>query len=139
MKFNEVLNDTLYIILTVILPVVATYIVNLIKSKIEESKIISEATKNEKLEETIKNELNEVMDAVWYVNQTYTDSLKASGKFDKEAQDIAFDKAYAKAVSLISESTRKTIEQVYGSFDEWLELKIEASVGKAKTDKNKKE
>ena len=44
-----------------------------------------------------------------------------------------------KAVSLISESTRKTIEQVYGSFDEWLELKIEASVGKAKTDKNKKE
>ena len=96
-------------------------------------------TKNEQLEETIKNALNDVMDAVLYVNQTYTDSLKASGKFDKEAQDIAFDKAYAKAVSLISESTRKTIEQVYGSFDEWLELKIEASVGKAKTDKNKKE
>ena len=139
MKFNEVLNYTLYIILTVILPVVATYIVNLIKSKIEESKIISEATKNEQLEETIKNALNDVMDAVLYVNQTYTDSLKASGKFDKEAQDIAFDKAYAKAVSLISESNRKTIEQVYGSFDEWLELKIEASVGKAKTDKNKKE
>lgn len=139
MEFNEVLNYTLYIILTVILPVVATYIVNLIKSKIEESKIISEATKNEQLEETIKNALNDVMDAVLYVNQTYTDSLKASGKFDKEAQDAAFNKAYAKAVSLISESTRKTIEQVYGSFDKWLELKIEASVGKAKTDKNKKE
>ena len=132
MDFYNVLNYVFYVVLTVILPVFATYIVNLIKAKIKESTIISNATKNEYVSNIIKDALLDVMDAVLYVNQTYTDSLKASGKFDEEAQKTAFNKAYAKAVSLISEETKKIITDLYGSFDKWLELKIESSVNVAK-------
>ena len=72
------------------------------------------------------------MDAVLYINQIYVDSLKSSGKFDKEAQTEAFNRAYAEAMNMISDEAKKVIEQLYGSFDKWLKLKIESSVNTAK-------
>lgn len=132
MEFSEVLNYCLYIVLTVILPVVATYMVNLIKTKIKESNIIADATRNEDLSKIVEGALSDVMDAVLYVNQVYTDSLKASGKFDKAAQEEAFNRAYTEAMNLISDETKNVITQIYGSFDKWLQLKIESSVNMAK-------
>ncbi len=135
MNLQDVLNNCLYIILTMILPVVAAYIVNLIKSKIKESEFITETTKNEAASLLIKDALSDVMDAVLYVNQIYTDSLKASGKFDQKAQTEAFNRAYVEAVNMISEESKKVVETLYGSFDKWLQLKIEAAVNTAKSAK----
>lgn len=132
MEFSEVLNYILYIVLTVILPVVVTYAVNLIKAKIKESNIITDATKNENLTKIIENALSDVMDAVLYINQIYVDALKASGNFDKDAQKNAFNRAYVEAMNMISDESKKVIEQVYDSFDNWLKLKIESSVNMAK-------
>ena len=56
------------------------------------------------------------MDAVLYVNQTYTETLKAHGRFDEAAQKEAFQRAYAEALKLISENTKEILEEVYGSF-----------------------
>lgn len=132
MELNELLNYILYIVLTIILPVVAKYVVNLIKSKIKESNIIIETTRNENVTKLIENALSDVMDAVLYVNQVYVDALKNEGKFDEEAQKKAFNKAYEKALSLISDKAKIVISELYGSFDKWLELKIESSVNMAK-------
>lgn len=135
MNLQNVLNNCLYIILTMILPIVAAYIVNLIKSKIKESEFITETTKNEAASLLIKDALSDVMDAVLYVNQIYTDSLKASGKFDEKAQTEAFNRAYVEAVNMISKESKKAIDKLYGSFDKWLQLKIEAAVNSAKSEK----
>ena len=132
MEFSEVLNYCLYIVLTVILPVVTKYAVDLIKTKIKESNIIADATKNEDLSKIVEGALSDVMDAVLYINQIYVDSLKSSGKFDKEAQEEAFNRAYAEAINMISAEAKNVIEQLYGSFDKWLKLKIESSVNMAK-------
>ena len=132
MEFSEMLNYVLYVVLTVIIPVVAKYAVDLIKTKIKESNIIADATKNEDLSKIVEGALSDVMDAVLYVNQVYTDSLKASGRFDKEAQEEAFNRAYVEAMNMISDEAKKVIEQLYGSFDKWLKLKIESSVNMAK-------
>ena len=132
MEFSEVLNYCLYIVLTVILPVVATYAVNLIKAKIKESTIIEEATKNENVSNLVKAALSDVMDAVLYVNQTFVDSLKKKGEFTEEAWEEARKKAYDAALITISEESKKAINEVYGSFDNWLQLKIESSVNAAK-------
>ena len=132
MEFSEMLNYVLYVVLTVILPVVAKYAVDLIKTKIKESNIIADATKNEDLSKIIEGTLSDVMDAVLYINQVYVDSLKSSGKFDKEAQQEAFNRAYKEALNMISDEAKKVIEQLYGSFDKWLKLKIESSVNMAK-------
>jgi len=132
MEFSEMLNYILYVVLTVILPVVAKYAVDLIKTKIKESNIIADATKNEDLSKIVEGALSDVMDAVLYINQIYVDSLKSSGRFDKEAQEEAFNRAYVEAMNMISDEAKKVIEQLYGSFDKWLKLKIESSVNMAK-------
>jgi len=132
MEFSEMLNYVLYVILTIILPVVAKYAVDLIKTKISESNIIMDATHNEDLSKIVEGALSDVMDAVLYINQIYVDSLKSSGKFDKEAQEEAFNRAYAEAMNMISDEAKKVIEGLYGSFDKWLKLKIESSVNMAK-------
>ena len=133
MNFSEMLNYVLYIVLTLILPIVAKYTVDYIKTKIKESTLIADATQNEMLDQIIKSALSDVMDAVLYVNQTYTDSLKAQGCFDKKAQKEAFNRAYTEAMAMICEETKTIIEQLYGSFDKWLRLKIESSVNISKT------
>ena len=132
MEFSEILNYILYIVLTSILPIVATYAVSLIKSKIKESNIIAQAAKNEEMSNLIKDALSDVMDAVLFINQIYTESLTASGQIDQKAQEEAFNRAYAEAVNMISDEAKKAVEQLYGSFDKWLRLKIESSVKLAK-------
>lgn len=126
------LNYVLYIVLTIILPVVARYVVAFIKAKIKESNIIMDATHNEDLSKIVESALSDVMDAVLYINQIYVDSLKSSGKFDKEAQEEAFNRAYVEAMNMISDEAKKVIEGLYGSFDKWLRIKIESSVNMAK-------
>lgn len=132
MEFNEMLNNVLYVVLTAILPIVTTYGINLIKTKIKESKAIEEATKNEDMSNLVKDALADVMDAVLYVNQVYTEALKREGRFDEKAQKEAFNLAYTEAMNLISDGAKKAITEMYGSFDKWLALKIEASVNMAK-------
>lgn len=132
MEFSEMLNYVLYVVLTVIMPVVATYAVNLIKAKIKESNVIEEATKNENISNLVKDALSDVMDAVLYVNQTFVDTLKAKNEFTPEAWEEAKEKAYKAALLTISEESKKAISEMYGSFDQWLKLKIESSVNVAK-------
>lgn len=132
MEFSEVLNYILYIVLTAILPVVATYTVNLIKTKIKEINVIANVTQNENISKIIENAFSNVMDAVLYINQIYVDALKSNGKFDKDAQKNAFNRAYTEALNIISDESKRVIQQTYGSFDKWLKLKIETSVNLAK-------
>lgn len=132
MEFSELLNYILYIVLTTILPVITAYTVNLIKAHIKESNLILDATQTEYAAKLMESALSDVMDAVLYVNQVYTDSLKKSGQFDEKAQNEAFNRAYVEAVALISGESKKAVEQLYGSFDKWLRLKIEASVNISK-------
>lgn len=132
MEFSEMINYILYVVLTVILPVVTKYVIDLIKTKIQESSIITDAAHNEDLSKIVESALSDVMDAVLYINQIYVDSLKSSGNFDKKAQEEAFNKAYTEAMNMISDEAKKVIEGLYGSFDKWLKIKIESSVNMAK-------
>lgn len=132
MEFTEMINQILYTVLTGIVPVIVIFLVRLIDSKIKESNIIADTAKNENLSKIVEGALSDVLDAVLYVNQVYTDSLKASGKFDKTAQEEAFNRSYVTAMNMISDEAKKVIGQLYGSFDNWLKLKIESSVNMAK-------
>lgn len=132
MEFTEVLNYCLYVVITVILPVIAKYIVDFTKAKIKESNFIEEAVKNEYVSSLVEDALSSVMDAVLYVNQTFVDTLKANGEFTQNAWTEAKQKAYQAALLTISEESKKAIDELYGSFDKWLQLKIESSVNTAK-------
>lgn len=132
MEFNEMINNVLYVVLTAILPIIIYYLRSLVKSKIAESNIIKELTKNENDQKLVLDAINQVLDAVAYVNQVYVDALKDKGEFTDEAQDEAFKKAYNQALNMISMGSKVVIEELYGSFDKWLRQKIEVSVNTKK-------
>ena len=136
MEFTELIQYILYVVLTAILPVAAKYTVNLIQARIRESSFIEEAAKTEARSILIKDALSDVMDAVLYVNQTFVDTLKTKGEFTESAWKEAKQKAYNAALLTVSEESKKAVAAVYGSFDNWLQLKIEASVKAAKTSKD---
>lgn len=88
--------------------------------------------KNKEAAEAIQRAINIVEQVVLYTMQTYVDSLKASGSFDKEAQKEAFTRTYDAVHNMIDQKTRTIISTVYGSFSGWLETRIEQTVRETK-------
>lgn len=115
------LNEVLYTLITCALMVVVKFGVQLIRTKTSQ-------IKNEELQGVIDG----IGDIVIMVSQTFVDSLKESGNFDKEAQAKAFDMAKTAALNGMSESMKKYIDKYCGGLDEWLRIQIEAWVKKNK-------
>ena len=115
------LNEVLYILITCALMIVVRFGVQLIRTKTTQ-------IKNGELRGVIDG----IGDIVIMVSQTFVDSLKESGNFDKEAQAKAFDMAKTAALNGMSESMKKYIDKYCGGLDEWLRIQIEAWVKKNK-------
>lgn len=117
------LNEVLYTLITCALMIVVRFGVQLIRTKTSQ-------IKNEELQGVIDG----IGDIVIMVSQTFVDSLKESGNFDKEAQTKAFDMAKTAALNGMSDSMKKYIDKYCGGLDEWLRIQIEAWVKKNKVE-----
>lgn len=115
------LNEVLYTLITCALMIVVRFGVQLIRTKTAE-------IKNAEVQQMIDN----IGDIVIMVSQTFVDSLKESGNFDKEAQTKAFNMAKTAALNSMSDSMKKYIDKYCGGLDEWLRIQIEAWVKKNK-------
>ena len=115
------LNEVLYTLITCALMIVVRFGVQLIRAKTSQ-------IKNEELQQAIDG----IGDIVIMVSQTFVDSLKESGNFDKEAQAKAFNMAKTAALNGMSDSMKKYIDKYCGGLDEWLRIQIEAWVKKNK-------
>ena len=74
-----------------------------------------------------------VAQAVTYTAQTFTDALKAEGKFTKEKQIEAFNKAKNKTLEILGDAAVNALGEIYGDFDTWVETKIEQVCREIKT------
>ena len=119
---NEILLNVLSVLLTaVILPLISiagTQLIKFINSKI----------KNNELAKQLTTATTIVTNAVRVVFQTYVDTLKKNGSFDKEAQAEALNRAKNIALSQITEDTKSYIEENYGDFNNWLTIQIESTI-----------
>lgn len=125
MNLNELLNSLLFALLTVAIPFVLNQIIPYIKVLIKKQNIINDNT-------ILSNALDDVMDAVLYVNQIYVDALKKEGTFTEQAQSEAFKLAYNEAIKVMSEEAKEIISKTNESVDEWLYKQIEIAVNNAK-------
>lgn len=128
-NYQELLSQILYVVLTGILPILATFLVKFIQAKSQEVLVTIE---NEKAKKYLEAAVNAIGIAVTSVNQTYVDSLKQAGQFDDLSANTAKNLALNKAKELISEDSKKFIEMMYGDFDKYLENAIEAYVRNTK-------
>lgn len=73
--------------------------------------------------------LNEtITQCVIATSQTYVDALKAQGKFDLEAQKIAFKKTYDNVMAILTTEAKECLQTALGDLEAYIENKIEAEV-----------
>lgn len=124
---NEIIISIISVVVTsVVLPLITlggTKLIQLINQKIKDEK-----TRN------ILTGLTTIVErAVRSVTQTYVDSLKKSGKFDQEAQQVALILAKEEVLKELNQETKLFIETNYGNINEFVTTQIESTINLIKT------
>lgn len=129
MDWNELLMTLMKVVVIPAIPIIVTFLVKFCKAKTDEA--ITNVN-NEVLRQALGEAADAVYAAVTYTSQTYVDSLKEQGEFDKDAQLIALNTALTKAQSLLAAETKELLESLYGDLQDWLTTKIEQTVKEQK-------
>ncbi|MGI6689800.1 MAG: hypothetical protein ACOX63_02955 [Christensenellales bacterium] len=129
----ELLKALLHAVIIAAVPTLTTFLIQYLMAG---SKKAKEATASDHVKNTIETVTNLVADVVRYVSQTYVDTLKKDGTFTKERQIEALNMAYDRALSMISDRSKETIESVFGDVGTYLLTLIEAQVGVQKKPKD---
>lgn len=129
MEFREFLEVIMYLVATVLMPVVVKYFATYLNAK---KNVITEQLENEMLRKYADDAFECVMNAVVDVNQTFVESLKKSGNFSEESQLQAFKMAKNKVIDIISDESKNAITVLYRDFDAWLNTQIEVCVNSEK-------
>ena len=126
---KEILTTLIQVVVIPAIPVLVTYLVKYLKAKADQATVKID---NELIKIYLNEATDAVLQAVTYTAQTYVDSLKKQGKFDKEAQEQAFNTAKDVALRLLTEEAKRMITDLYGDLTIWLDTKIEQTVNEQK-------
>ena len=126
---KEILEILLKFVLIPAIPILVGYATEALKEWADKKSIEVE---NETIERYLKDITNIITQAVTCTTQTYVESLKAQGKFDKEAQEVAFNQTKEMVLKLLAEDAKDFIREMYGDLDLWLNTKIEQKVNENK-------
>ena len=112
----------------VIIPLLAALTVYAVKWINAQADKLKTETDNEILDKYLVMLAETVTKCVIATNQTYVESLKKEGKFDAEAQKVAFEKTYDAVMSIISIDMIDYLTEFVGDFETFLMQSIEAEV-----------
>lgn len=129
MNWSELIASIFQVCLIPLLGILTKYFVAYIAMKSEE---MQKQAKNELAQKYLQMAGETIMACVIATNQTYVESLKAQGKFDKEAQEIAFNKTLESVLTLLNDEVKEYITEVFGDLNAYLNTQIEAAVNGTK-------
>lgn len=112
-----------------LLTILTIYIIKIINSKVKE---INNSHDNEMAAKYIEMLGQTVVDCVLATSQTYVESLKQQGKFDKDAQKIAFEMSYNAVIEVLSDDAKEYLSTIYGDLNAYIVHLIEAEVNRNK-------
>ena len=121
----ETLNTLFTVVIIPLLGVLTTFLVNFLNAKSKELKVKVE---NETTKKYIDMITSTIQSCVVATNQTYVDSLKASGSFDAEAQKEAFRLTYEAVIKMLSVEALEYIATITGDTKVYLTNLIESQV-----------
>ncbi len=123
---NQILLNVLATVVTcIVLPLISFLGIKL-------TQWLNTKIKNDKGKALMEQAVDIVINAVRSVFQTYVESLKNSGNFNKESQTIAFNLAKNLILKQLTDDAKNYISQNYGDLEEWIRNEIEASIYKLK-------
>jgi hypothetical protein len=132
MDWMLVVEEIFKLIIFPVLSIGGIYLTYLITVKINELK---QKTDNEMADKYLTILNNSICDAVLTTTQTYVEALKKEGKFDAEAQKVAFEKTYNAVISILSAEAKEYLTNIYGDLSVYIMNMIEAEVNRSKLPK----
>jgi hypothetical protein len=75
-----------------------------------------------------------VVACVRATNQTYVETLKKQGKFDANAQQVAFEMTYKAVMDILTDEAKEYLINMCGDLDAFLTTRIEAEVNNTKNE-----
>ena len=121
----ELIREILYVVIIGVLPILTKYFVAQLTA--EKEKVLKQ-TNNSAFNNSFAMAFDIVTLAVQYIQQTYVDNLKASGKFTKEAQVAARDSCVKLVKNLMNDEIKDFISVTYGDLDSWVIATIESVI-----------
>ena len=121
----KLLYDVFNLCIVPLMGVLAFYLVQYIKAKGNE---IAANVDSELASKYILMLTTTITDCVVATNQTYVEALKKEGKFDKEAQNKAFQMTYNAIMDILTEDAKEYLNSLYGDLSLYLSKRIEAEV-----------
>ena len=125
MDWMKLLYDVFNLCIVPLVGVLTFYLVQYIKAKGNE---IAANVDSELASKYILMLTTTITDCVVATNQTYVEALKKEGKFDKEAQDKAFQMTYNAIMDILTEDAKEYLNNFYGDLSLYLSKRIEAEV-----------
>ena len=132
---KEILQIVIFTIITGCGVVVVRKILEFINGKIDQLQANTKLAEYEKLNKAIDQAQETIYTIVSAVNQTFVDSLKQSGRFDKDSAMAAKQIATDKANAMLTDEAIKAITQIKGDVDVFLDTTIESAVNQLKNNK----
>lgn len=126
---TETLNQIFQLFVIPILGILAAFVVEFLQVK---SKEIINKLDNDVAKKYTEMITNTVTTCVIATNQTYVEALKKSGKFNAEAQKLAFEQTKTAVLKILTEDAKEYLTEFYGDLDKQLNSLIEAEVNKNK-------
>lgn len=125
MDWMNVLSQVFEIVIFPLLGIGTIYLIGLIKTKIQELK----QKKDDELYHKYLAMLEDtIISCVLSTTQTYVEALKKEGKFDADAQKIAFTKTYTNVMNILGDDVKEYLQEVIGDLETYVYNKIEAEV-----------
>ena len=125
MDWMKLLYDIFNLCIIPLFGVLVAYVVKYINAKGNE---IAANVDNELASKYIVMLTTTITDCVVATNQTYVETLKKEGKFDKEAQFKAFQMTYNAVMDILTEDAKEYLNNFYGDLSLYLSKRIEAEV-----------
>lgn len=129
MDWMSILAQLFEIVIFPLLAIGTVYLISLIKVKIQELK---QKKDNEMYTKYLGMLETTIIDCVIATTQTYVEALKKQGKFDADAQKIAFTKTYTNVMAILNKDAKKYLEEAIGDLETYVYNKIEAEVNLTK-------
>lgn len=125
MNYVNILSELFELVVFPLLSIGGIYLIILTSVKINE---IKQKTKNETSQKYLTMLNDTITATVLATTQTYVEALKKEGKFDIEAQKIAFQKTYNSVMTTLTEEAKKYITEAIGDLNAYVTNRIEAEV-----------
>ena len=119
---NEIILNIISVVVTVVILPLISYVgarlITWLNTKIKDE--------NAKQQLTVATDI--VTNAVRSVFQTYVETLKKNGTFDKESQKEALIKAKNDALAQMTDEIKEYITKNYGNLETWIITQIESTI-----------